>query len=179
VGVEATFGGNTPATLPLGARPTVVKGSIDALVRWRRGGAGAIEIVDFKTGKAGSGGDKGEVLGTLIKPQLTFYGLVVRAGLIPITAGAPVRALSYDMVSLNKETRMEVGEETLDRAASTFGALLDRARAGDFPLAPHPASCPLVGGKGYCDLSDACRMRALPPPSDLDAATDDEQESKP
>ena len=179
VGVEAKFDAESPTALSLGARPVRVKGSIDALVRWRRGGTGSIEIVDFKTGKAGSGGDKRDVLGTLTKPQLPFYGLVVRAGLIPVTDGAPVRALSYDMVSLNKDTRMEIEDEALDRASFTFGALLDRARAGDFPLAPHPASCPLVGGKGYCDLRDACRLRALPTPPESDVATGDDQESQP
>jgi hypothetical protein len=174
---EAGFGIDAPAKLQLGSAEIPVRGSVDAVIRWRTAlDDPHIEIVDFKTGGAASGGTPAEIVETFTKPQLPFYALVARADLLPASGGLPVRGLRYDMVRPKDDTPVPVDEAVLDRANEAFGELMDRARGGDYPLAPHPLACPLTA-KGYCDFQEACRLRAVPPPPDEDTQDGDDDSS--
>ncbi|GDX78291.1 hypothetical protein LBMAG42_01020 [Deltaproteobacteria bacterium] len=164
----AAFGGaSDPAAMTLGRGGIAVTGTIDAIVEWLAPAAEAgLEIVDFKTGKAPPG-NAAKVLESFAAPQLTFYALAARHELVAAARGKPVRRVAYDMVVSLKNMRHDLVGDVLDRAEATYGALLDRARDGDYPLAPLHDSCPLTG-KGYCDFKEACRLRALPGPEDDD-----------
>jgi RecB family exonuclease/plasmid stabilization system protein ParE len=169
---EASF--DPPAALLLSRSLVPVRGSIDAIVKWRTvDDTPELEVRDFKTGGATSGGTKEEVLQTFTRPQLAFYALAVRSGLVTGAEGLPVRRLGYDMVRTKEPTNMMIDGEALDRAAETFGELLDRARDGDYPLAPHPTACPLTGS-GFCDYLEVCRLRTVPPPPTEDKEDEDE-----
>ena len=88
------------------------------------------------------------------------------------TGGRPVSALGYDMVREDSFT-IPVNEEFLDEAQRIYGALVDRARDGDFVPISHPQWSPYPGGH-QTDIVDALRIR---PDSLPDHAKDEEDES--
>ena len=156
---ELEIGEDSDVFLPLGRKPVQVRGSIDTIVQWKTtANTPTLEVVDFKTGGNASGGDPAQVLQQLTKPQLSFYALVIRAGLVDKAPDLPVSGVGYDMVR-NKFKSMPVDDAFLDRAHGVYGALMDRARDGDYPLVPHPQGCPLMG-RSYCDFQEVCRMRS-------------------
>lgn len=152
-----------PAAMRLGRAAIPVTGRVDALVEWTPvQGPSSLDVVDFKTGKK-TPGTAADVLKSFAAPQLVFYALAARHELLEAARGKAVGAVAYDMVVSLDNPRHPIDAATLDRAEATFGALLDRARDGDYPLAPLAASCPLIGN-GYCDYQEICRVRALPKP---------------
>lgn len=153
-----------PLALRLGRRDFAVRGKIDLVVRRRGDGSvrgTAYRVVDFKTG--GSARTEEEIKDTLLKPQLAFYALALQA-LAPLDPAHPppfaIERGELDYVRQKKVVSVELGPAVLGRAQEVFGALLDRARAGSFPLAPHPQACPLLAKRGaFCDFSELCRLR--------------------
>jgi RecB family exonuclease len=170
---ELPFGKEGSAMLPLGRKPMDVNGFIDTIIEWKTTlNDPSLEIVDFKTGGPKSGGNSKEVSVWLTKPQLSFYALAIREGLVEGTGGRPVSALGYDMVRKDSFT-IPVKKEFLDEAQRVYGALVDRARDGDFVPIPHPQWSPYPGGH-QTDIVDALRIR---PDSLPDHAQDEEDES--
>jgi RecB family exonuclease len=153
-----------PLALRLGRGAFAVRGKIDLVVRRRGDGSvrgTAYRVVDFKTG--GSARTEEEIKDTLLKPQLAFYALALQA-LAPLDPAHPppfiIERGELDYVRQKKVVSAELGPAVLKRAQEVFGALLDRARAGSFPLAPHPQACPLLAKRGaFCDFSELCRLR--------------------
>jgi len=166
VGLELQFGTlgrddtHAPLTLALGREPIAVRGFID-LVDAREPADGRLRVSDFKTGRSRPGTPL-QMTHSLVRPQLPLYALALRElGELP-GVPAPVRpeALAYDCVQTLELIEEQVDDEVLDHAAATFGALLDRARDGSYPLLPHPDGCPIRGAKGaYCDFAEVCRLR--------------------
>ncbi len=165
--LELAFGDldrGAPLALALGREPIAVRGKIDAVVR--RLGDGAVRgtvyrVVDFKTGGASPTED--DLAGSLLKPQLAFYALALEA-IAPVDASHPgpfaVERGELDFVRQRKAVSAALGGGVLRRARAVFGGLLDRARDGSYPLAPHPKACPLLSQRGaYCDFSELCRLR--------------------
>jgi len=156
---ELEFGEDETAFLSLGRKPVQVRGSIDTIVRWKTtANTPTLEVMDFKTGGESSGGRSDQVLEQFTKPQLSFYALAVRAGLVKGAPDLPVSAVGYDMVK-SKRNSIPVNDVFLDQATGVFGTLMDRARDGDYALIPHPQGCPLMG-RSYCDFQEVCRMRS-------------------
>jgi RecB family exonuclease len=156
---ELKFGEDEKALLSLGRKPVQVRGSIDTIIRWKTtANTPTVEVVDFKTGSTASGGSPEQVLKQLTKPQLSFYALAVRAGLVSKAPDFPVSAVGYDLVKF-KRNSIPVTDELLDWAHGVYGTLMDRARDGDYALVPHPQGCPLMG-RSYCDFQEVCRMRS-------------------
>jgi hypothetical protein len=153
-----------PLALRLGREAVAVRGKIDLVVRRRGDGSvrgTAYRVVDFKTG--GSARTEEEIKDTLLKPQLAFYALALQA-LAPLDPAHPppfaIERGELDYVRQKRVVSAELGPAVLSRAQDIFGALFDRARAGSFPLAPHPQACPLLAKHGaYCDFSELCRLR--------------------
>ncbi len=151
-------------TISLGALTSPASGSIDALVRHRGPGpetSGYI-VLDHKTGSKPS---QSAALTSLVSPQLAFYALAAQQGLArpkgePAPPKLPVLAVMVDATSKADETpaRWPFGEAEARRAHEVFGEVLQLARAGTFPLAPHPLGCPLEKA-GYCDYAELCRYR--------------------
>ena len=165
---ELKFGEGENAFLALGRKPVRVNGSIDTIVRWKTtANTPTLEVMDFKTGGDSSGGKPEQVLEQLTKPQLSFYALAVRAGLVNGAPDFPVSAVGYDMVK-SKRHSIPVNDVILDRAKGVYGDLMDRARDGDYALVPHPQGCPLMG-RSYCDFQEVCRMRSEGLPDHADA----------
>lgn len=154
----------TELQLQLGREAVSVRGFIDAIKRLR----GAVDtatarydIVDYKTGKSPFN-DSDRMNSRLTAPQLILYALALQElGVIEDDEPAPIEVLSlvYDVVRQPKLSEWPGHPELLERAAGAFGELLDHARDGRWPLRPQPAECPALGGKGYCDYKDACRIR--------------------
>ena len=150
--------------LQLGSGEVEVRGFID-VVSQRDGNqkpeVAGVRIEDFKTG-SGKPGWREQIDRTFVRPQLVFYALVVQE-LGGFEGGAPVRPeeVAYDWVRKLDRIQTWIDHDTLERASTTFGALLDRGRRGDWALQPHPDGCPVRGGrKAYCDFQNVCRLRS-------------------
>jgi RecB family exonuclease len=159
-------GAAPPLELRLGRERLPVRGKIDAVVRRRGDGAvrgTAYRVVDFKTGRSTPGEE--DLDDTLLRPQLAFYALVLEAvGPLEPSHPSPVAIEQgeLDFVRLKKVLGAPLGPLVLRRAERVFGALLDRARDGSYPLVPHPKACPLLSTRGArCDFFELCRLRAL------------------
>jgi hypothetical protein len=170
---ELAFGKETPAVLPLGRSPISVNGFIDTIIEWKTAQDDpTLEVVDFKTGGVKSGGNSKQVKLWLTKPQLSFYALSIRAGLVEGLSDRRVSAVGYDMVREKSHT-ISVDDEFLDGVQQNFGVLVDRARDGDFVPISHPQWSPYPGGH-QCDIVDALRIRLEGLP---DHAEEEEDES--
>ena len=167
VGLEVGFGKSRGAGeavwLQLGPSRVEVRGSIDVVDR-RHGStplaASMYRVGDFKTG--GLAGQTNQIVASLVRPQLSFYALVLRhqGPLHDHPAPVVTEELYYDQVRSLDRVAVGIDDETLDHVATTFGRILGRAEKGFWPLLPHPDGCPIRGAKGaYCDFSEICRLR--------------------
>jgi hypothetical protein len=169
-----------PLQLRLGRGRVEVYGRIDSVVR--RHGSGNFKgtryrIVDFKTGKSKS--VIAAAVATLLQPQLMLYALALDA-IGPVGTGHPkpaeVEDVGYDGVRTAKLPHAAVTPEITERAREVFGAVLDSARDGFYPMLPHPQGCPLMAYAGaYCDFEDICRMRPAFGPDEKTEEEDGEE----
>jgi hypothetical protein len=153
-----------PLELSLGSGSVVVHGRIDAVVR--RQGVGkpsgtAYRIIDFKTGRWVPKTE--QVFPSLIQPQLPFYALaLVAAGPVRGADRPPVVVewIGYRAPRATEDPQISWTDEMAEDAAKVFGEVLDRSRAGFYPLVPHADACPIKKFKGaFCDFTEICRLR--------------------
>ena len=124
-----------------GGAPVAVHGWIDRIDRLPGGG---IEVIDYKTGRAGRQQDVDESL------QLTIYALACRDAL---GLGTPERVtLSYPESSTRLSTTRT--DEQLDAVQTEILVRVARIRSGDFAATPSPRTC------DWCDYRVMCPERA-------------------
>ena len=115
-------------------------GSIDRIDRLPSGG---IEVIDYKTGRAGSQKSVDESL------QLSIYALACRDAL---GLGTPERVTLYYTESATRLSTTRTDEE-LDATRADILARVARIRSGDFAATPSPRVC------GWCDYAAMCPSR--------------------
>ncbi|MFO1541262.1 MAG: RecB family exonuclease [Chloroflexota bacterium] len=125
-----------------GGDPVVVSGVIDRIDRHR---SGAVEVIDYKTGRAESQADPDENL------QLTIYALACRDAL---ALGRPER-LTLWFVEAGTRLHATRSDAELDRARAEIAARVARIRAGDFRATPSAGAC------RWCDYRTVCPV-AIP-----------------
>ncbi len=124
-----------------GGVPVAVHGWIDRIDRLPGGG---IEVIDYKTGRAGRQQDVDESL------QLSIYALACRDAL---GLGAPERVtLSYPESSTRLSTTRT--DEQLDAVQTEILVRVARIRSGDFAATPSPRTCE------WCEYRAMCPERA-------------------
>ena len=126
---------------PDGGAPVVITGSIDRIDRLP---SGAVEVIDYKTGKLSSQKDVAESL------QLSIYALACRDAL---GLGTPERVTLYFTEAKIRMSTTRTDEE-LDAARADILARTARIRSGDFAATPSEKTC------GRCDFARLCPDRA-------------------
>jgi RecB family exonuclease len=165
-----------PLMLQLGdTRDVLVRGSVDRVrVTEGSGGIRAVELLDYKTGRPFLRQVKEEIqAGT--RPQLPLYALALLAargfGKAPpdVPMEPVVLRLAYDFVqdvSNDGLFSWEPGDSSpsLEESAHLLGWLLALARSGQYPVLPHPLTCPVLKYRGhdYCPFRPACRFGQHP-----------------
>ena len=125
---------------PDGGAPVVITGSIDRIDRLP---SGAVEVIDYKTGKLSSQKDVAESL------QLSIYALACRDAL---GLGTPERVTLYFTEAAIRMSTTRTDEE-LDAARADILARTARIRSGDFAATPSETTC------GRCDFARMCPAR--------------------
>jgi RecB family exonuclease len=106
--------------------------------------SGAIEVLDYKTGRPGTQKTVDESL------QLSIYALACRDEL---GLGTPERVtLYYTEAAIRMSTTRT--DDQLDAARDELIALAAQVRSGDFHATPSPRTC------GWCDYRAICPSRA-------------------
>lgn len=169
--------------IELGGHPVKLRGRIDRVILSRydsdKGWSLPLfEILDYKTGRSKPPSVRGvpHELWTGRRPQLVVYAMALQqaareGGLGDEYERATVSAVGWDFVRLtaeddetNRYGRFLVDTAILERVSEHLGELVDRAAQGRWTLLPRPEACPAVSPWGaYCDVSEACRLRGLPP----------------
>ena len=117
--------------------PVVVSGVIDRIDRHR---SGAVEVIDYKTGKVESQASPEDNL------QLTIYALAARDAL---ALGRPER-LTLWFVEAGTRIHATRTDAELDAAREEIAARVARIRAGDFRATPSADAC------RWCDYRTVC-----------------------
>jgi len=168
-----------PISLPLGRADVRLVGRIDRVAVLPTQHGPLLEVTDYKTGRPPAVWAFQRDVIDLVDPQLLVYAAVLQhAGdaLPEPLRGARVAIVAWDHVRHTyarptrrdalevPDTRLLVDTSLLDRARHALGALLDRARDGQWTLRPRGDTCPQLQqfGHDYCPFVGACRLRALP-----------------
>ncbi len=162
-------------------------GVIDSLRRMAATGKTALQIVDYKAGKAYSRGELSMGLQSMRLPQLAVYALAMQGlvdrGVSPVELpeGSVVGSIAYDYLQGDSSKGLSeflVSRELLAEYRAVLSALLERAEQGDWSLAPHPDECPVLCGQyggDYCPFHAGCRFEAYPEvPSLADEKTEED-----
>lgn len=167
------------ARLKFGASDLWLQGTIDRVDFLDTGSARGFVVTDYKTGRAVlSGEDFRRDQWALGDPQLLVYAMVLsraaRDPAFPEELRSPAAALAHDRVRHTfrekdaaqrvpeaPDTWMPVDSRWMRLAAQDLGALVDGARAGRWPLRPHPQRCPKLTRSAHCALADGCRLRGV------------------
>lgn len=170
-----------PLTLQLGDEPVRMRGAIDRILLVGLPNEPLLRIGDYKSGKnAPSLKDGLRSLLDLRRPQLVVYALVLRQavaeGVLPAPfANSTVATVGWDHLRATRLVREQLVLSdpldrylldgiTLDLLGRALGALVKRARSGDWLLSPRADTCPRLKswGHDHCPYADACRFRANP-----------------
>lgn len=170
-----------PITLQLGDEPVDARGAIDRILLVGLPDEPLLRIADYKSGRSAPAFKTGhQMLLDLRRPQLVVYALVVRQavrqGRLPEAfANSTIATVGWDYLRATRHVREQLqldapldryllDDTSLDLLARALGALVKRARSGDWLLSPRPDTCPKLKGYGHdhCPFADACRFRANP-----------------
>lgn len=180
---------STELALQLGDESVLVRGSVDRVrVTGNPGGPTGVEIADYKTGKSFAKTlDKKLPAG--LYPQLPLYAIAlqesIRQGKAPdFLRETPVATrLAYDFVQDHSSAGLKqwepgAGKPSLAETAALLGWLVGLVRKGQYPVLPHPATCPVINYRGhdYCAYRSVCRFHSHPGTEEVldeDAGTED------
>jgi hypothetical protein len=154
--------------------PLATHGVIDSLRRMAATGKTALQIVDYKAGKARSQGDLAKGLQSMRLPQLAVYALALQGLLdknqapVDAPAGSVVGSIAYDYLQGDAGSGLSeflISQGLLAEYQTVIADLLGRAEKGEWTLAPHPGECPVLNGAhggDYCPFETGCRFEAYP-----------------
>ena len=125
---------------PEGGAPVLITGSIDRIDRLP---SGAVEVIDYKTGRTTS------QKGVDVSLQLSIYALACRDAL---GLGTPEKVTLYFTESATRMSTTRTDEE-LDAARADILARTARIRSGDFAATPSDKTC------RWCDFAHVCPSR--------------------
>ena len=164
-------------TVTLGDQTDVaIRGSVDR-IRYFKGPEGGVvvEICDFKTGTQYSALRTAAAAGT--RPQLPVYAIALEQARLDGTAPADDpgsvegTSLVYDFIRTAPdgdviEFAFDQAGTSLEATRKLLGQLLGMMRSGEYPIFPHPTTCPVLsnGDKGHdhCPFKAVCRFHAFP-----------------
>lgn len=132
------------ALAPAGAPPFTIGGAIDRIDRLP---SGAVEVIDYKTGRPESQAPLEENL------QLTIYALACRDGL---GLGRPERLTLWFAESGERRSTARTDAQ-LDAARDEIAERVARMRTGELRATPSASAC------RWCDYRDLCPVRAPEP----------------
>ncbi|HXZ83291.1 MAG TPA: PD-(D/E)XK nuclease family protein [Acidimicrobiales bacterium] len=154
--VEWSFGTSAapPVDFTVGDRKLSFRGKID---RVDRRSDGALDVIDYKTGKAAS------YKGIVVDPvdggrhlQLPIYALAARAALVSDEPGVPVRA-SYRFVDEpDEEVAIELDGGTIARTQEVLSVLAGTVESGCFPFRPGARQQESFEHCRWCDFDTIC-----------------------
>ncbi len=156
VAVEWPFGtAATPAVdFAIGEKVLSFRGKID---RIDRRPDGALDVIDYKTGKASSyEGIASDPVDGGRHLQLPIYALAARAALGSGDPAVPVRASFRFIDEPEDEVEVELDDETVARTGEVLSVLVGTVESGCFPYRPGARRQESFEHCSWCDFDRVC-----------------------